>query len=86
MSHQLYFLPDMKNGDTSFFRQIGERIAQFRKEQGLTQVQLAEMLSLKQYVVASYEKLQRQVEQISRLPKAKQRFVSELLETVLQKA
>lgn len=29
-------------------------------------------------------KLQRQLEQISRLPRAKQRFVIEMLETVLQ--
>lgn len=31
-------------------------------------------------------KLQRQLERISRLPKAKQRFVSQMLETVLQQA
>jgi transcriptional regulator with XRE-family HTH domain len=123
MRHPYFF--DMNKDDAAFFRQIGERIAHFRKEQNLTQVQLAQMLNLKQAVIASYEigrrrvpvsllpplakclgisldelmgnpadiakrgptpKLQQQVEQISRLPKAKQRFVSELLETVLQKA
>lgn len=31
-------------------------------------------------------KLQRQLERLSRLPKAKQKFVSEMLETVLQQA
>ena len=31
-------------------------------------------------------KLQRQLERVSRLPKAKQKFVSEMLETVLQQA
>jgi transcriptional regulator with XRE-family HTH domain len=31
-------------------------------------------------------KLQRQIEELRRLPRAKQRFVSELLDTVLQKA
>jgi len=31
-------------------------------------------------------KLQQQLERLSRLPRAKQRFVSEMLETVLQQA
>jgi hypothetical protein len=31
-------------------------------------------------------KLQRQLERLSRLPKAKQKFVSEMLDTVLQQA
>lgn len=31
-------------------------------------------------------KLQRQIEQVARLPKAKQKFVSEMLETVIQQA
>jgi len=30
--------------DQVFYRQIGQRIAQFRKDQGLTQTQLAEQL------------------------------------------
>jgi len=34
----------------------------------------------------SLAKLERQMEQLARLPKAKQRFVSEMLDTVLQQA
>ena len=113
----------MNSDEVTFFKKLGQRVTQLRKEQGLTQAQLAQQLGLKQQVVASYEigrrrvpvsllpamaatlgipveellnvennnarpgptpKLQRQVEQIRRLPKAKQRFVSELLDTVLQ--
>jgi transcriptional regulator with XRE-family HTH domain len=106
-----------------FFKDLGSRIAELRKEQGLTQQALADALGLAQQVVASYEigrrrvpvsalpalaralgvpietllgessaasprrgpapKLARHMERISRLPKAKQRFVIEMLETVL---
>ena len=115
----------MKNSEEDFFKQLGQRIHQLRKEQNLTQVHLAEMLGIKQQVVASYEigrrrvpvslipplakalgvsvedllglenttlkrgptpKLQQQVEQISRLPRAKQRFISDFLKTVLHQA
>jgi transcriptional regulator with XRE-family HTH domain len=38
-----------------FSKELGQRIARFRKEQGLTQQQLADALRLKQYAVASYE-------------------------------
>lgn len=111
-----------------FFKQLGARIAQLRKERGnLTQAQLAEMLGLTQQMVASYEigrrrvpvsllpaiadaltisveeligrlparaaakrgpapKLQQQFERIGQLSKAKQRFVMEMLETVLTQA
>ena len=113
----------VKTNETDFFNALGKRIALLRKQQGYTQVQLAEMLNIKQYVVASYEtgrrrpstalipelatalgvaieeliglngakrkpgptpKLQKQIEQLQRLPKQKQKFVSEFLDTVLQ--
>ncbi len=119
------FVSVMKNSEEDFFKQLGQRIHQLRKEQALTQVHLAEMLGVKQYVIASYEsarrripvslipalakalgvsvenllglentafkrgptpKLQQQVEQISRLPRSKQRFVSDFLKTILQQA
>ncbi len=104
----------------------GARIAALRKDQGMTQVQLAEILGLTQQMVASYEvgrrrvpasllpqiaetlavsfeeligkkdvqpakrgpasKLQQQIERIQRLPRAKQRFVIEMLDTVLAQA
>jgi transcriptional regulator with XRE-family HTH domain len=108
-----------------FFEQLGQRITHLRKERGLTQVQLAEILSCSQQRIVSLEKgrrrvpvtdlavlskalatsieeligvesqptkrgpvpkLQRQLEQLSQLPRSKQRFVSEMLDTVLQQA
>jgi len=120
-----HFISAMKNGGADFFKQLGQRITCLRKERGLTQAQLAEMVNVKQQVIASYEvgrrrvpvslisplattlgvsvedllgiesaaakrgptpKLQQQVEQINRLPRSKQRFVSELLKTVLHQA
>lgn len=37
------------------FQEIGERVATLRKEQGLTQAQLAELLGMSQQMVALYE-------------------------------
>lgn len=109
----------------SFYRALGQRIAQFRKAQGLTQTQLAEQLGISQQTLAHYEvgrlrvavamlpplakalsvsvddlldeaprptpakrgpasKLAQQVEQIRALPRTKQRFVMEMLDTVIQ--
>lgn len=118
-----YWIQIMDSNDTDFFQNLGRRITTFRKQANLTQVQLAQMLHVKQQVIASYEigrrrvpvsflpalssalgvtveellgvqngstkpgptpKIQRQIEQLRKLPKPKQRFVSELLETVLQ--
>jgi len=115
----------MTVNETTFFARLGQRIAELRKQHGYTQVQLAQMLDVKQYVVASYEtgrrrpsaallpdiaralgisvedllgtdgasrkpgptpKLQQQIEQLQRLPKGKQKFVSEFIDTVLQQA
>ncbi len=107
-------------------RALGSRLAQLRKENGLTQSQLGERLDITQQMVASYEigrrrvpasmlpqlahifmvgvdeligqppanrakrgpapKLQQHIEAISRLSKPKQRFVLEMLETVLAQA
>jgi transcriptional regulator with XRE-family HTH domain len=119
--------PPMTQDEKLFFKQLGARIAELRKERGLTQVQLAETLNLTQQMVASYEvgrrrvpvsllpaiadalaisveqligrpsmraaarrgpapKLQQQIERIGQLPRAKQRFVMEMLETVLAQA
>jgi transcriptional regulator with XRE-family HTH domain len=99
------------------------RIARLRREQGLTQVQMAEILGVSQQTIHSFEKghrrvptsalptiartlavsleellgqdqgpsrrgptprLQRQLERLTQLPKAQQRFVSDFLDTVLQ--
>lgn len=114
----------MTEDDKAFFEQLGQRIARLRKEQEITQVQLAEQLGISQQHMASFEKgirkipasmlpaisrilhipledlfgisdskaikrgpmpkLQRQVELISQLPKTKQRFVMDMLDTVIQ--
>jgi len=115
----------MDRRNRPFFRALGERVMQLRKEHGLTQVQLAETLMLSQQLIAAYEggqrcvpadvlprmatalgvsieelvgtgtkivkrgptpKLQRQLEQITRLPKSKQRFVIEMIDTVLNQS
>jgi transcriptional regulator with XRE-family HTH domain len=116
----------MTHDEKLFFKQLGARIAALRKDQSLTQVQLAEALGLTQQMVASYEvgrrrvpvsllpqiaetlavsldelvgkkdvqpakrgpapKLQQQIERIQKLPKSRQRFVMEMLDTVLPQA
>jgi transcriptional regulator with XRE-family HTH domain len=115
----------MTHDEKVFFQQLGARIAALRKDQSMTQVQLAEILGLTQQMIASYEvgrrrvpvsllpqiaetlavsleeligkkdvpakrgpapKLQQQIERIQRLPRAKQRFVIEMLDTVLAQA
>ena len=116
----------MALNDKVFFVELGKRIAHLRKEQGLTQQQLAEQLGVAQQTLAHYEgarlrvpasmlphlaqilavpvdvligqhaagkskrgpapKLQQHIEAISQLPKPKQRFVLEMLETVLAQA
>jgi len=109
----------------TFYQELGTRIARFRQECGLTQVQLAESLGVSQQTITSVEKgrrrvsvsqllplskalglsveallgqqkaakkrgptpkLIRQMELISQLPKAKQRFVMEMLDAVLKRA
>jgi len=111
------------DSELSFFKAFGQRMAGLRRQRGLTQSDLGELLGVDQTAVASYEigrrrvplsmlpiltttlgvsvtelieqrssngkrgptpKLQRQIDQVSRLPKAKQKFVSDFLETVLQ--
>ena len=115
----------MTHDEKAFFRQLGTRIAALRKEQGLTQVQLAETLGLTQQMIASYEvgrrrvpvsllpalaralstslealigekappakrgpapQIQQKIERLTRLPKAKQRLVMEILDGVLAQA
>jgi transcriptional regulator with XRE-family HTH domain len=112
----------MSPDEKAFFRQLGARIAEFRKSAAVTQVQLAEILNVSQQTVASWEvgrrgvpvatlpalaralsvsieslvgekappskrgpasQIQQQIERIQRLPRSKQRFVIEMLDTVL---
>ncbi len=113
--------------DELFFKDLGARIAQARKERNITQVQLCATLGIAQQTLAHYEggrlrlpssllpalaqelqvsvesllgqpgskavakrgpvsQLQQQVDRIARLPRAKQRFVIEMLDTVLAQA
>jgi len=115
----------ISKAERAFFVQLGSRIAELRKAQAITQVQLAEWLGVSQQTVNAYEvgrrritvsalpalarylgvsmeeligekpkagkrgptpKLQRHMERIQELPKPKQRFVLEMLETVLNQA
>jgi transcriptional regulator with XRE-family HTH domain len=118
------WIENMALNDKAFFTALGQKVAQLRKEHGLTQQQLAEQLGIAQQTLAHYEgarlrvpasmlaqlaqilgvpvdvliglpakaeparrgrspKWQQQMEAISQLPRARQRFVSEMLETVL---
>lgn len=114
--------------DESFFKELGARIAQTRKECDITQVQLAAALGIAQQTLAHYEggrlrlpasllptlaqelqvpldfllgqpeatkapskrgpapKLQQQMERINALPKAQQKFVLQVIESVLAQA
>ena len=114
----------MAEGREDFLKKLGQRVAELRKAQGLTQLQLAELLRLSQQQVASYEngtkripinrvhslaamlgisveellgsyngtskrgpmpRFQRQLEQISHLPRTKQRFLTDMLDAFLEK-
>lgn len=53
--------------DRAFFQALGARIAQLRKEQNITQVQLAETLDISQQTMNAYEMGHRRVP-VSALP------------------
>lgn len=113
--------------ERAFFVELGARIAELRKAQGITQIQMAETLGVSQQTVNSYEvarrrvpvstlpilaclfsvtvdellgaknekgsnkrgpasKLQQQMERVSLLPRSKQKFVMDMLDTVIQQA
>jgi len=62
----------MSQEEKRFFRELGERIAQLRKEQGLTQQSLADAIGTTQQQVASYEvaRLRVPVSMLPRLARA----------------
>jgi transcriptional regulator with XRE-family HTH domain len=115
----------MSPDEKAFFKALGARIAGFRRDHGMTQQQLADLVDVAQQVIASWEvgrrrvqvaqlptlaralavsvedligeearatrrgpapRLLQQMERIQRLPKAQQRFVMQMLDTVLQQA
>jgi transcriptional regulator with XRE-family HTH domain len=123
----------MNTRDEQFFKELGVRIAQARKDHGLTQNELAEQLGVAQQTLAHYEvgrarmpasmlptvarlltlsldelmgqpvpraargvagksgsgkrgpasRLEQQIQAVAQLPKTKQQFVSQMLDTVL---
>ena len=118
-----HFTITMTEKDKIFFKDLGVRIALYRKEQGLTQIQLAKILGISQQHMGSFEhgirkipasmlptlselfgislevlygqnnkpvkrgptpKLLQQVERLASLPKSKQKFVIEMLDTVIK--
>ncbi len=120
----------ISDNERAFFIELGQRIAQRRKDQGITQVQLAELLGVSLQAMNSFEKgrrrvpvsslpaiaravsatldelivdvspvpaaapkkrgpaprIQQQLEQLGRLPEAKQRAVMQVLDSVLAQA
>jgi transcriptional regulator with XRE-family HTH domain len=124
----------MNTRDEQFFKELGVRIAQARKDHGMTQNELAEQLGVAQQTLAHYEvgrarmpasmlptvaklltlsldelmgqpvpraargaasgksgsgkrgpasRLEQQIQAVAQLPKTKQQFVSQMLDTVL---
>jgi transcriptional regulator with XRE-family HTH domain len=51
----------MSKNDSVFFKQLGKRVANARKELGMTQIQLAEILGISQQHLASMEVGRRKV-------------------------
>ncbi len=71
----------MTEEEKDYFKLLGGRVAQLRRAQNLTQVQLAETLGISQQVVASYEVGRRRipVSMLPQLAKALATGVDELL-------
>lgn len=129
MRHNTLLSLAVNTKDESFFKALGARIAQARKERDITQVQLAAALGIAQQTLAHYEggrlrlpasllptlalelqlpldvllgqhtttkkasakrgpapKLQQQMERISALPRAQQKFVLQVIDSVLAQA
>jgi transcriptional regulator with XRE-family HTH domain len=54
-AHELATAPTMPANEEQFFKALGARIAELRKEQGLSQQALAEQLEIPQQTYANYE-------------------------------
>jgi transcriptional regulator with XRE-family HTH domain len=116
----------ISTNERAFFARLGARVAELRKAQSITQVQMADTLGVSQQTINSYEvgrrripvsalpslarslgvsleelfgndspagkkrgpapRLQQQIERIQQLPRTQQRFVMQMLDTVLQQA
>ena len=53
--HQCTGVPVMPANDEAFFKALGARVAELRKEQGLSQQALADQLGIPQQTYANYE-------------------------------
>lgn len=113
----------ISNDERDFFIALGGRIASLRRQQDITQVQLAELIGITQQTINSYEtgrrrvpvsllpvlaqrlgvavevllsddtkaasrrgpkpKLQQQMDRITQLPRARQQFVMQVIDSVL---
>lgn len=54
-AHELALVAAMSANDEQFFKALGARIAELRKEQGLSQQALADQLGIPQQTYANYE-------------------------------
>jgi len=120
-----HWTDNMAPNDKLFYQKLGQRVAQARKAQGLTQQQLAEILGISQQTMAHYEVgrlrvavallsplskalsisvealleekpkatkgkrgpasvMERQIEQIGLMPRAKQKFITEMLDALIK--
>ncbi len=118
-----HYVIKMTESDKVFFKELGKRIAGYRKQQGYTQLTFGQALNMSQQQIAAFEngtrkvpasllptlskmfgvsletllgqqeqpnkrgptpKILRQVEQLSYLPKSKQKFVMEMIDTVIK--
>ena len=112
----------MTKQEKVFYRELGQRVADLRKQNHITQVEMAKKLGVSQQQIASYEagrvkipisalpkltvvlatpideivgtkqqsrrgplsKLQQKLELLRRLPRAKQSFIIEMLDSLIQ--
>lgn len=126
MTLQLELLSVYMTDQKTFFRDLGRRLAELRKEQGLTQGQLADRAQCSQQTIAEYEagrmniplgrlvsladglgvsvdelvkdsgngsrkrgpssRLEQLADRVAKLPRARQRFVIEMLEDAVARA
>jgi transcriptional regulator with XRE-family HTH domain len=116
----------ISTNERAFFERLGTRVAELRRTQNITQVEMAATLGVSQQTINSYEvgrrripvsalptlarslavsleelfgddasatkkrgpapKLQQQIERIQQLPRTQQRFVMQMLDTVIAQA
>lgn len=126
LSLPLYEPVAISTDERAFFAALGGRIARLRKQQDITQVQLADLIGVTQQTINSYEtgrrripvsllpaiakrlgvavealltddakaaakrgptpKLQQQMDRITQLPRARQQFVMQVIDSVLAQA